>query len=730
MPRLIPPPPWQLSRLSAPSDTPGSWIPASVPGNVQVDWARAHQLPELHFGNNVRAWEGLEDFYWLYRTEVPAAGLKAGERLFLSGPGLDYQAEFRLGGRTVLEHIGFFTPFELDLGSAAPGTLLEILIHPAPKRPGAPPDRSEASHVTKPAISYGWDFHPRLITLGLGDELRFEVRPAVHIRQVDFRYELADDFSEARITVDVEAGGETGFAWSLSDPEGNVVLTANAPAGVLHAPRLWWTHDQGESALYELKVTLDAPGKDTLMRRVGFRRVRLVMPEGGWKHPSEFPKSRSHPPVTLELNGRVIFGRGSNWVNPDIFHGRVTAETYRPLLALAREAHFNLLRCWGGAPVAKESFFEQCDTLGLLVWQEFPLACNAYPDDHAYLDLLDRESRAIIRRLRQHPCLALWCGGNELFNAWSGMDDQSLPLRLLNRNCYDLDPLTPFLPTSPVDGVGHGDYRFRDDAGREIHQIFQQASNTAYCEFGCPGLSPAAYLKNILPEEELWPPRPGSSWQTHHAFDAWVATSHMYPETLEHYFGRAASLAELVAQSEWLQAEGYRAAFEEARRQAPRCAMALNWCFNEPWPSAANNSLVNYPALPKPAYHAVRAACRPTLASARIPRFQWESCELFDAEIWMLNDAPEQRPAGELLATLRCGGEEQELLRWNFPALEPGKNVVGPSARCRLPAAGSGDGAFSLELRVAGRPEWDSRYRLSLRAPAPKDAPTTARLNM
>lgn len=133
------------------------------------------------------------------------------------------------------------------------------------------------------------------------------------------------------------------------------------------------------------------------------------------------------------IHGRSIFARGSNWGSPDIFPGRAGADTYRPLLALARDAHFNLLRCWGGAPAPKESFFERCDVLGLFVWQEFPLACNRYPDTPGYLADLDRESRAIIRRVRQHPCLALWCGGNELFNAWSGMDDQSLALRLLNR---------------------------------------------------------------------------------------------------------------------------------------------------------------------------------------------------------------------------------------------------------------------------------------------------------
>ncbi len=716
-----PPLVWQLARLSSADSVPEAidWIPAKVPGAVQLDWARARGLPDLNFGRNIRAYDGLEDFFWLYRAEVPAVEPGAGERLVLACAGLDYHAELRLAGRTVLVHTGLNTPFELDLTEACPGSPLEILIHPAPKLHARPADRSQAAHVTKPAVSYGWDWHPRLIPLGLCEEVRFELRPAAHLRQVDFSYALAEDFSAAHITVSVRTSVPAAFAWRLRDPEGRVVLEAGGPDATLASPRLWWTHDHGEPALYTLEVTLAAPGADTVIRRVGFRRVRLVMAEGAWDQPSRFPKSRSHPPTTVELNGRRIFARGSNWVCPDIFPGRTDADTYRPLLTLARDAHFNLLRCWGGAPAPKESFFEQCDAFGLLVWQEFPLACNRYLDTPAYLAELDRESRAIIRRVRQHPCLALWCGGNELFNAWSGMDDQSLALRLLNRNCYELDPLTPFIATAPLDGMGHGDYRFRDGEGRDIFQIFQQAANTAYSEFGCAGPAPAEWLREFIPEDELWPPRPGTSWEIHHAFGAWEVepTGWLCTATLEHYFGASVSLEQLVARGEWLQCEGYKSVFEEARRQAPRCAMALNWCYNEPWPCAANNSIVCHPARPKAAYHAVRESCRPVLASARIPRFQWRAGEVFTAELWLLSDHPGAQTGGELVAALECDGRSVELLRWSFPGLAPQRSLAGPSVRAVLPDTDGGE--FTLRLSVAGHPEWASSYRLSL-LPAPR----------
>jgi len=705
---------WELARLDGRESPPGAWMAASVPGAVQLDWARASGLPDPAVGQNVRLYDGLEDFHWLYRTRVPQVELAKGEELAFSCDGVDYACEVSLAGRLVHRHEGLFTPFEIDLSGCPPGAELDVLVLPAPKLAGAPADRTQASHACKPAVSYGWDWHPRLIPLGLWAPAGFIARPRAHLGHVDFAYQLSDDLSHAAITVTAEARDRGAHPrWRLLDAEGSTVAGSSSPRASLSEPRLWWTHDHGDPYLYTLEVTADAG--DIYRRPVGFRRVRLVMAEGAWAEPAGFPKSRSHPPVTLELNGRVIFAKGSNWVNADLFPGRITADTLRPLLRLAAAANFNLLRSWGGAIVNPEAYFDQCDELGLLVWQEFPLACNRYPDEPAYLRVLDQESRSVIRRLRQHPCLGIWGAGNELFNAWSGMTDQALPIRLLNRNCYDLDPGTPFLPTSPIDGMGHGDYRFRDDRGREVFEIFQQARFTAYPEFGCPGPSPASYLRTFIPENELWPPRPGTSWETHHGFAAWEAdpTTWLCTTTLEHYFGPARDLDTLVRRGGWLQSVGCQAIFEEARRQKPGCSMALNWCFNEPWPGAAGPCLVNWPAQPKPAYDAVRLACRPVLASARFAKFQWRDGEMFSAQIWLLNDSRYALQEGEVEVTLAAGGSPAlRLLLWAFPPVPAGTNLAGPSVQAVLPAARAD--SFELALKVSPREEWSSSYRLSL----------------
>ncbi len=726
---------WQVGHAPAADRTPDRWVPAAVPGAVQLDWARTEGWAPYWHGSNCTAYRWMEDVFWTYRARVDGSGVRGEDRLWLVCGGVDYRFAVLWDGRVIHEQEGMFTPFEIDLTDRArPGGLLEIRLDPAPKAPSEKDDQRQARRSVKPAVAYGWDWHPRLIPLGIWQDTFLEVRPPAHWRDCEITYTLEAALQVADLEVRTVASPEAdglAWRWTLTDSSGAAVARGGGRLGggggrdaaQVAKPELWWPHDHGAQPLYRATFELLASSGQPVDRRsarIGFRRVKLVMHEGAWDRPLRLPSSRNPPPVTLEINGRSIFGKGSNWVPPEIFPGTITTETYRPLLRLAREAHMNLLRSWGGGIVNKEGFFDLCDEMGLLVWQEFPLACNPYEDDPAYLRVLNAESRSIIQRVRRHPCLAMWCGGNELFNAWSRMTDQSLALRLLNRNCLELDPTTPFIPTSPLDGMGHGDYRFRDDRGREVHEIFATADRTAYPEFGCPGPSPVEYLQRIIPEAERWPPRPGTAWETHHGLGAWPPhpTSWLCLDILRHYFGEAPDLEALVAQGQWLQAEGYKVLFEEARRQKPVCALALNWCYNEPWPCAANNSIINWPAEPKPAFHAVAAACRPVMASARIPRFVWRAGEEFEAELWLLNDAFGGLPAGRLDAVLTVGKTEVSLAGWDHPAAEPNRNLRGPAVRARLPDAGAAD-RFTLHLRVAGHPERDSTYTMPLQRPEP-----------
>ena len=728
---------WIVGYSESPDVEPGRFVPATVPGAVQLDWARAQGWPLWWQGSEHRRYRWMEDVFWHYRARVMRPRpLAAGERLVLFCGGVDYACVVRVAGKVVHEQEGMFSPFEIDLTHLPDGVPIEVVVAPAPKAAHSSgcvgesatiEGRWQARQSCKPAVSYGWDFHPRLIPLGIWDETFLEVRPPANewLDSVEVAYCLAEDFSSARLRL-LATGGASRVRWTLLSPLGQTVAVVQGVPGDLvidvTAPELWWPHTEGSAALYTSIVeTLSEEGRVTqrTRQRVGLRRVRLVHAPGQIDR-AGMPATQPPEPVTFEVNGRPIFARGANWVCPEIFPGVVTAQRTRELLDLFTGAHLNLVRCWGGAAVNKAAFFDQCDERGILVWQEFPLACNDYAGSADYLRVLDRESRAIIRRLRRHACLALWCGGNELFNSWSGMSSQSAAVRLLHRNCFDMDPERPWLPTSPVYGVRHGDYRFQTGSGAEartVFDIYPKLDATAYMEFGVPGPASAERLRELIPAEELWPPRPCGVWQERHAFGAWNVEepdSWLYAKMADEHFGPSATLEELVERLQLLQAVGLQAIYEEARRQKPVCSAAACWVFNEPWPTAANNSVVAWPAQPKPAYHAVAAACRPTMVSARVEKFRWVRGQSVRVKLFLLNDAPVQVDALEVAVRLERmeGGAEVVVGTWRCSGAAAGRHTEGPEFFAQAPDWPRG--LFALVVDVQGRPEWSSRYQLVL----------------
>lgn len=719
---------WELGYCSAKEQYPDKFIPAIVPGAVQLDIAREANYPDFNYADNYRLFRWMEDIYYTYRARFNLPVLKNNERLWFISKGIDYQFEIFINHELIHEQEGMYVPVELDLTSYLQEVnWIEVKVMPVPKRHSFPEDKTQASHVTKPPVSYGWDWHPRLIPLGVWDDTYLEIRSESYVNEVNVGYNLSDDFSVANIHVHAEAivKNESDYCWELKDADGNIVLVEKGRMQpildieiALNTPKLWWPHDHGVPYLYSSCFYMFGNGGgvvQSIENKIGFRKVQLVMNEGAWDEPEAFPKTRSVPPIQIELNGRKIFAKGTNWVNPEIFPGIITRDRYKELLDMAVATNFNIVRTWGGAVVNKASFFELCDEMGIMVWQEFPLSCNQYPDDTEYLALLEFEARAIIKRVRQHPSLVLWCGGNELFNSWSKMTDQSLALRLLNALCFELDRNTPFIPTSPIFGIAHGNYVFRWK-GQEVFDMMNKSHHTAYVETGMPGISPLETLERIIPLNQLFPPEPGTAWEDHHAFRAWDANDETWlcRDIITEYMEPAETIEELIVQSQLLQSEGYKAVYETARRQKPYCSMVLNWCFNEPWPTAANNSLIAYPSVPKPALAAVREACRPLCVSAVIHKFVWFEREQFTTDLWFLNDTVEQLSGLSIIVSLHAADEEIRISEWQVPEVKPNQHVAGPTITFKLPLWHVP--LFKLILEVRENAAFNAAYTLMYRA--------------
>jgi beta-mannosidase len=718
---------WELGYKSQSGKGSLVWVSSTVPGAVQLDIGKAEKYGLWYYAENWKDYLWMEDQYFTYRTTFKKPDFKSNEQIFFVSEGIDYTFEIALNGEKLLKQEGMFTPVKINLTQKLNAqNELTVLIYPVPKSVPNPADRTQANRVVKPAVSYSWDWHPRLIPSGIWDETYLLTEAENALNEVFVTYNLNDSLTKANIRVNATGIKLNGlkYNWVLKDPEGKTLINRDGIPGkdeiafdvLLNNPELWWPHDHGKQNLYTWQINLIDKKEKIVQSKaatIGFRRVRLVTNKGV-TDPEGYPKSRMYPPFQLEINGRRIFGKGTNWVNPEVFPGIITAARYEELVNRAVEGNMNIFRIWGGGIINKKSFYEICDRKGVMVWQEFPLSCNNYPDDPHYLQILEQESQSIIRRLRNNPSVVLWCGGNELFNSWGGMTDQSLALRLLNSQCLKFDPNTPFIPTSPIDGVKHGHYEFRDQREKtEVFALMANAKATAYTEFGIPAPASVEILKSIIPPTELWPPVYESSWKSHHAFYSWGKEGWLMKDLIEDYFGKMNLLEELVYYGQLLQGEGYKCIYETARQQKPYCSMALNWCYNEPWPTAANNSFISYPNIPKPGFYHVCNACRPVLASATINKFTWKSGELFKTQLWMLNDKFDKIGSGQMVAKIVSGNQEFELGKWNFEALEPNTNKKGPELFIQLPEMKTG--IFKLILQVEGRPEYNSEYLLLMK---------------
>ena len=700
-------------------------IAAHVPGAVQLDYAEALHYPPYYYGTNFRQFFWMEDEYYLYETTlaVPHVG---DERVCLHLSGIDYCYDVLIDGETVYSGEGIFTPVRLDVtryaGCEVP---LTIVIHPIPKLEEYRHirNRSQAAACCKPASSYGWDWHPRLTPIGIWGEVYLETYAPGAPMSLEVSYRLNDELTQVTVTAEIETAGKGDVLLSLTDPAG-VEVAATEGCGTLMLtldhPALWYPRGYGEQPRYTL--TVSGAGK-TITRRIGFRRSKLILNEGSRIFEKSFPKGPIAAPAQIEINGRRVFAKGSNWVNTEIFPCLATPARYDELIGMAVDANMNIFRMWGGQYINHEYFYDRCDELGIMIWQEFMLSCNLHPDTDAYLTVLEQEAVSIIKRLRTHPCLTFWCGGNELFNSWSGLTLQSHPLRLLDKLCFEHDRFTPFQMTSPMHGVSHGSYvkvvfpdaerRAGDYShGEEFICAVKRSRSTGYTEFGCNGASPADYIRKYIMDEKDFLDCNGENdvWRSHHAFKAWNESCWMGIPEVHHFFGGYDGVDDLIEKSIYLQDMCYKSMFEEMRRQAPLCAMAINWDFNEPWPCAAGNSLINWPAEPKSCLQSVKDALRPTLLSLNIPRNRWLSGEVMEGEVWVLNDSDAPAAAMTVEVTLVCGEKRIPVATMVTEAVAPRTN--GRFGRFSLPITAEMPERVAVELTCKEDSAVNSVYSL------------------
>ena len=701
------------------------WLPATVPGNVRADLMRAGCLPNLLVGTQVEASQWVDEHcWWLVREWSFEPSPSA--RVHLEMRGVDYISDLFLNGHHLGRHEGMFSPQVRDVTDLLrPENRLAVrVVGPKwlPTKRSSPwfrfVNRLESKVTSigrrhphrrdtlKCQMGFGWDFAPALRTMGIWDDVLAIASEDAFIRDIEVHQEHEGGRVRLsiRVEVDARAARTALLRCTLSGESFEAKpIVAQQPAelgrGVgqhtlnlrVPEPRLWWPWDHGSPDRYRLTVDLRDGDRclDSLTRQVGLRQVEL----DGW---------------TLRINRRRVYARGANWVPADVLPGRVREQDYIRLLALARQANMNMVRVWGGGLREKRAFYETCDRMGIMVWQEFPLACaflSRFPRSSEYLQLVEQESEAIVRDLRLHPSLVLWCGGNEF------SPERNRPVvDVLRRSVSELDPTRPFLPASPSDGDSHN---WKVWHGFHPPSAYRDDEALFASEFGLQAIPGTETLRQCIPPDEMWPP--GPSWSYH---GAELIKLKRYARPFLR--GSETSLEDLIEASQRAQACALQIAVEHYRRAKARGGGGvLVWQLNEPWP-AISWALVDFYRRPKATYAVVKRLMSPVLVSLEYPLRHYEAGDELTIAIWLVNDLPVDLHGCRLEVTL-WGGDGQAVARQDI-GVEVAAGLAGLVGHLRWTLPPGGDWRLTCRLsqeeQVLAQNEYDLAIHDSIRPTA------------
>ncbi len=534
---------WAVRAVGDLSEVPSSLrdiiVPSRVPGCVHTDLMRAGKIPDPYRDLNEFAvrWIGLTD--WEYRTIFDAdAKLFDHERIDLVCDGLDTFARIELNGSLVAETFNMHRGYrfdvrphlkkgknELTITFASPVKSAKSMRDKLGPRPYCNGPGGPFNFIRKMACNLGWDWGPALPTCGIWRGVRLEgwTHSRIEALRVDYLTAIGGTVS---LTVDVSIQSSGGDAWgltaSLLDPTGNPVgsaqfdeddtATKRSVTFAIDKPIEWWPVGHGAQPLYAL--TLQS-GKQIVERRIGLRTIELDT------SPDDIGRK-----FVVKVNGKPIFCKGFNWIPDDCFLDRACEpDRVRQRIGQAVDAGANMLRVWGGGIFETDEFYNICDEMGVLVWQDFLFACAMYPEEEPFWSEIEAEARYNVARLAHHPSLAIWNGCNEniwAYRDWGWKDHEDQKGRtwgknyyfdLLPRICKELTPATPYWAGSPWSGdydvdngvppnaATHGNKHVWEAWFKQDYAVYRTMEPRFCSEFGFQGPATYSSIANVVPPE-------------------------------------------------------------------------------------------------------------------------------------------------------------------------------------------------------------------------------------
>jgi beta-mannosidase len=653
--------PWSFraSGATAPAAVK-EWMGAAVPGCVHTDLLRSRKIADPFYGTNEKDLQWIEKTDWEYRsTFVADAALLAHERVDLVWKGLDTFAEVFVNGVSVLWADNMFRTWRVDVRKqlvAGPNSVLVRFrspinfVKPAYDKLGyrLPAINDQATEMVsmfarKAPYHYGWDWGPRFVTSGIWRPVTIEPWTGARLDDVQvLQRELTNERARLGVTAHVQATRAGKATINVTPVEGAALpITVEVPLVTgpnrvtveigIAKPERWWPNGLGAQKLYTLQTSLSFDGKPVGERatRIGLRTIEVV-------HQKDKQNGVDGKSFTIKVNGAPVFMKGANYIPSDSFVDRVTPERYRALMQSAADAHMNMLRVWGGGIYEDDRFYDLADELGLLIWQDFMFACSMYPGDAAFFENVRREAIDNIRRIRNHPSLALWAGNNEIEAAWQGWgwqwkfhlgkDAQGQIESAYNRMFKELLPsvvsaedpgrfYTSSSPSANEPGVpankqGWGDAHYWGVWHAEApYTAYAQHTSRFMSEYGFQSFPTLETVARYAPQSEWRIDSPVMlSHQRHPRGNQLVRTY------MERDFRVPKDFGSFLYLSQLLQATVIKYGAEEHRRRWPYNAGSLYWQLDDCWP-VASWSGIDYFGRWKALHYAARRFFAPVLVS-------------------------------------------------------------------------------------------------------------------
>lgn len=620
-----------------------NWYPATVPGVVHTDLMNNKIIEDPFYRLNERGVQWVDKEDWEYKTTLNVdPDVFDKQNIELDFKGLDTYADVYLNDSCILKANNMFREWAVPVKGLLKknGNELRIYFHSpikvdipnfdALKYPlEAGNDQSENGGVFDKKVSvfarkagyhYGWDWGPRLVTSGIWrpayligwndariDNVQY-IQEKVNEKRADIKTRvqvIADKDGDATLTIQADGIKNTWTKTARVKKGTNLIETEL----VVNNPKLWWTNGLGEAHLYPFTVTVTMDNKvaDTQTTNIGIRSLKVIR-----------EKDEAGTTFYFELNGKPVFAKGANYIPQDNFLPRVTPERYEKTILDAVNVNMNMLRIWGGGIYENDIFYDLCDKYGILVWQDFMFACSTYPMTPERLANIKQEAIDNVVRLRNHPCIAIWCGNNENHTAWFNWgwtpkyeklgvldelrkDDKDLFHKLLPEVVHEYDPTSFYWPSSPYGGdpdakceSGKENWNPNGDAhywgvwhGKDSIANYNKIRARFFAEYGFQSFpeyqsvlkyAPEARDHNIYSDVMMAHQRGGS--HANGLIEWYLLNEYRKPKDFPNF----------LYMGQLLQGDAIKTAIEAHRRMMPYNMGTLFWQHNDCWPVASWSS--------------------------------------------------------------------------------------------------------------------------------------------